>query len=333
LDGLSCESMANIVVTAPLRDRQREVLLNVLEKIAHVVFLSDIAEEDRAKELADADVLISWSPKRELEILGYKTISRARMLQLLSAGADHIPFHQLPSSLMIASNAGAYARPMAEHILAMILAIKKNLIDRHDKLKKGVFEQSEPNRMLRGSNCAILGFGGIGKATARLMRCFGVTIHAINTTGKTDEPVEFIGTLKDLEHVLRIADIIVIALPLTKATRGLIGTHELAWVKDDAMLVNVARGQIVDEAALYEKLRNQPLFFAAIDAWWIEPLTHGEFRTNHPFLELTNVLGSPHNSGIAKGSFIEATLYAAENVRRFLNHEPIKGVVRPSDYE
>jgi phosphoglycerate dehydrogenase-like enzyme len=215
----------------------------------------------------------------------------------------------------------------------MILAVEKNLLDRYDKLKNGVFDQSNTNRMLRGSTCAILGFGGIGKATARLMCCFGVKIHAISTTGKTDEPVEFIGTLKDLEHVLRIADIILIALPLTKATRGLIGTQELAWMKDDAILVNVARGQIVHEAALYEKLKTQPHFTAAIDAWWVEPLIHGEFRTDHPFLELPNLLGSPHNSGIAKGSFIEATLHAAQNVRRFLNNEPIKGVVRASDYE
>jgi phosphoglycerate dehydrogenase-like enzyme len=333
LDELQCETLTSIVVAFPPREGQREVFLNVLGKVARVVFLSDLPEANRAEELADADVLISWSLKRELANLGYETLSRARMVQLLSAGADHVPFNQLPSSLTIASNAGAYAEPMAEHIIAMILAITKSLIDRHDKLKKGVFEQSTPNRMLRGSNCAILGFGGIGRATARLMRCFGVRIHAINTTGKTDEPVDFIGTLNDLEPVLHNAHIVVICLPLTKATRGLIGTRELGWISDSAILVNVARGQIVDEAALYEKLKNQPNFFAAIDAWWIEPLTHGEFRTDHPFLELPNVLGSPHNSGIARGSFLEATLHAAENVKRFLNHEPIRGIVRPSDYE
>jgi phosphoglycerate dehydrogenase-like enzyme len=325
--------LTKIAVTFSPREGQRQVFLDVLGKVARVVFLSDLPEGNRAKELADADVLISWSLKRELAHLGYATASRARMVQLLSAGADHVPFNQLPSSLIIASNAGAYAEPMAEHVLAMVLAITKNLLDRHDKLKKGVFEQSTPNRMLRGSDCAILGFGGIGKATARLLRCFGVRIHAINTTGKTDEPVDFIGTLKDLEAVLRNADMIVISLPLTKATRGLIGTRELGWMKDSAILVNVARGEIVDEAALYEKLKSQPNFFAAIDAWWIEPLTHGEFHTNYPFLELPNVLGSPHNSGITHVSFREATLHAAVNVKRFLNHEPVKGIVRPSDYE
>jgi glycerate dehydrogenase len=325
--------MTNVAVTFPARGAQREALISALGKAARVTFLSYLSTEDRAKELANADVLISWSPKRELQPQEYRAVTHARMMQLLSAGADQVPFSQLPPTLTIASNAGAYAEPMAEHILAMILAVTKNLLDRQNKLKDGVFDQSTPNRMLRGSTCAILGFGGIGKATARLMRCFGVKIYALNTTGKTDEPVEFIGTLKDLEHVLRHANIIVIALPLTKSTRGLIGSRELAWMKDDAILVNVARGQIVDEDALYQKLKTQPNFTAAIDAWWIEPLTNGEFRIDHPFLELPNVLGSPHNSGIARGSFLKATGLAAENVKRFLNRETILGVVRATDYE
>ena len=325
--------MTNVAVTFPARGAQREALISVLGKVARVIFLSDLSPDDRAKELGYADVLISWSPKRELQPEEHRTLTHARMMQLLSAGADQVPFSQLPPTLTIASNAGAYAEPMSEHILAMILAATKNLLDRHNKLKDGIFDQSNPNRMLRGSTCAILGFGGIGKATARLMRCFGVKIYALNTTGKTDEPVEFIGTLKDLEYVLRLANLIVIALPLTKSTRGLIGSRKLAWMKDDAILVNVARGQIIDEDALYEKLKTQPNFTAAIDAWWIEPLTHGEFRTDHPFLELPNVLGSPHNSGIAHGSFLKATMLAAENVKRFLKHEPVLGVVRASDYE
>jgi uncharacterized membrane protein SpoIIM required for sporulation len=215
--------MTNVAVTFPAGSEQREILVDTLGPIAHIAFVSDLSPEERTNELSVADVLFSWSPNRELQPDDYKAIMRARMMQLLSAGADHVPFSRLPSSLIIATNAGAYAEPMAEHILAMILATTKNLFDKHKKLTKGVFDQSNPNRMLRGSSCAILGYGGIGKATARLLRCFGVKIYALNTTGKTTEPVEFIGTLKDLGHVLPLADIVVIALPLTNSTRGLIG--------------------------------------------------------------------------------------------------------------
>jgi len=326
------ESIRTIVVTFSAEGELRDVVLKVLGQVGRVIFLSDISPEERSRGLASADVLISWQPARELHPAEFGMISHAKMLQILSAGADHLPFPQLPPTLAIASNAGAYAEPMAEHILAMTLAITKNLLDRHNKLKNGTFDQTNANRMLRGSACAILGFGGIGKATARLLRCFGVKIYAINSTGKTDESVEFIGTLRNLEYVLRHADVIVVALPLTNSTRGLIGSRELGWMNDSAILVNVARGDIIDEAALYEKLKANRSFAAAVDAWWNEPLRNGKFRINYPFLELPNFLGSPHNSGLVPGSLTKGAAYAAENVKRFLNHEPVVGIVKRSDY-
>jgi glycerate dehydrogenase len=277
-------------------------------------------------------VLISWSVERELRPEEFKLLNHVKMLQLISAGVDHLPFRDLPLGLMIASNAGAYAEPMAEHAVAMILAIMKNLFDRHVKLRNGTFDQTNVNRMLRGSICAILGFGGIGKNVAGLLRCFAVKIYAINTTGRTDEPVDFIGTLKDLEHVLRLANIVIISLPLTKSTRNLIGKEQLEWMRNDAVFVNVARADIIDEAALYQKLKENPQFTAAIDTWWIEPLHHGKFSTNYPFLELPNVLGSPHNSGIVRNSLQRGIIHAVENVKRFLNHEPVLGVINRKDY-
>jgi glycerate dehydrogenase len=325
--------MMNIAVTFPADSEEREALIKILGSIARVVFVTDLSSQDRAKELAQADILFWGGPARELQDEDYKGIARAKMMQILSAGADYVPFSKLPSNLMIASNPGAYAEQMAEHVLAMVLAATKNLLDRDKKLRNGVFDQANVNRMLQGSTCAILGFGGVGKATARLLRCFGVKILGVNTTGKADEPVDFIGTLKDLQYVLRLADIVVIALPLTNSTRGLIGTRELAWMKDDAILVNVARGQIVDEGALYRKLKACPKFTAAIDAWWIEPWAHGKFHTNYPFLELPNVIGSPHNSSMVLGAFLTATRLAAENVKRFLNHEPVLGIVSANDYQ
>jgi len=276
--------------------------------------------------------LFSWSPERELQPPEFKAIPNVKLIQLVSAGVNHVPFSQIPPNITIAGNAGAYAEPMAEHVLAMILAIFKNLSDRHNKLVNGVFDHTNENRMLRGSTCAILGFGGIGKATARLLRCFGVKILAINSSGSTDERVEFIGTLRDLEHVLRLADIALVALPLTNSTRGLISSRELGWMKNDASIINVARGEIVDEAALYEKLRLNPSFSAAIDTWWVEPFRGGQFRTHYPILTLPNVLGSPHNSALVSNSLITGITYAAMNVKRFLNHEPIVGVARRTDY-
>ena len=164
------------------------------------------------------------------------------------------------------------------------------------------------------------------------MRAFGARILAINTSGQTDEPVDFIGTTRDLQQVLSRADIVVISMPLSNSTRGLIGAEQLSWMKEDAILVNVARGEIIDEHALYEHLRTHPQFKAGIDAWWVEPFRHGRFAMNEPFLALPNVLGSPHNSGMVPQALLDATRDAVENVLKFLDGQPIKGVFRREDY-
>jgi phosphoglycerate dehydrogenase-like enzyme len=216
--------------------------------------------------------------------------------------------------------------------MAMTLAVYKSLLDRHNKLMEGTFEHTKENRILKGSTCAILGFGGIGRASARLLRCFGARILAINTSGNTDEEVEFVGTLKDLEYVLRLGDVIIVAFPLTNSTRGLLARRELGWMKDNATLVNVARAEIIDEAALFERLKAHPSFNAAIDVWWTEPAENEQFRSNYPFLTLPNVIGSPHNSGSVPAALVNAVGYAAENVKRYYNNERILGVVNRNDY-
>lgn len=299
--------------------------------LASVTFLPDLSEAERVRQLSAADVLLSWIPGRELRDEEWGELGEVELMQLVSAGADQVPFAKLPSDMQVASNVGAYAEPMAEHVLAMALALARRLPLGHEKLRRGEFDQRTQNRSLRGATCGILGFGGIGKATAHLMRALGMDIYAVNRGGRSDEPADFLGTMDDLEHVLRSSDVVVVALPLSEGTRNLIDERELGWMKPDAILINVARGEIIGEEALYEHLSSHPDFMAGIDAWWVEPLRHGEFRVDHPFLEMPNVLGSPHNSAIVPGAIDEGMRRAAENVRSFLNGEPVSGIVRPED--
>ncbi|HUK49537.1 MAG TPA: 2-hydroxyacid dehydrogenase [Terriglobales bacterium] len=324
--------MGNVLVTFPADQKTRRVIEETLGADLIVSYLENLSAADRRTQLGLADALLSWHLARELQAAEFEALASLKVLQMLSAGVNHVPFSKLPRNLVVLGNSGAYSPPIAEHVIAMILAACKNLLTQHEKLRRGIFDQDTESRMLAGSNCAILGFGGIGKATARLLRCFGVKIYAINTSGSTDQPVEFVGTLRDLEHVLRLADIVVIALPLKNSTRGLIGKRELGWMKDDAILVNVARGPIVDEEALFGKLKSQPSFTAALEAWWIEPREGKEFRTNFPFLTLPNLIGCPHNSGIVPGAFVNGARCAAENLKRWFDHKPVLGEANRDDY-
>jgi phosphoglycerate dehydrogenase-like enzyme len=321
-----------VVIGYPVDEEFAGINTGVLGDAASIAFLRRFPKDQRMEVLGGAEALLSWNLRRELPAGALQQVPGLRFIQLLSAGADSVDFAAIPEQVTLATNVGAYAAPMAEHVMAMTLSLAKRLPQQNAALASGRFDRSVLSRTLNGAVCAVLGFGGIGKATAGLMRAFGARIYALNSTGRTSEPVEFAGTLADLDQVLAAADVLVVALPLNEVTRGLLGERELGLMKPDAMLVNVARGAIVDEQALYERLRTHPEFSAAIDAWWDEPAGGREFRTGYPFLELPNVIGSPHNSGLVPGILQFAARRGAQNVLRWLRGEATIGVVRREDF-
>ena len=313
----------------------------VLADAAEIIYTYDLDEAGRAEAIRSADVLLAYELPKEVPAgaLGdpvgradSRGPGRLGFIQFLSTGVDAVDFSQVPDGLTVACNAGAYAGAVSEHALAMTLSLAKRLPQRHAALAAGRFDKWSPALTLSGATCVILGYGGIGTTTARFMRAFGARICAVTRTGTTTEPADLTASISDLDQVLPAADVLVIALPLTLATRGLIGARELALMKQNAILVNVARGPIIDQAALYEHLRTHGDFTAGIDTWWAEPTGDAPFRSDYPFLELPNVLGSPHNSSIVAGTMISAARLAAINVRRYLRGEPVTGIIRRADY-
>jgi len=333
------DARPRVLVTLEADDGARILLDEVLCDVASLEYLSSLSVSPRRAALEQTDALLTWNIARELAdgdwaVLGDRddAAGPSLLIQSFLAGVEHVPFARVPTTALVAGNAGGWAEPMAEYVVAVILALFKRLLIEHIKMRAGEFNESLPTRELRAATCAILGFGHVGQTVASLLRSLGVRILALNTSGATSQPVDFIGTLADLEHVLRQADALVITLPLTSMTRDLVGNRELAWMRENAVLVNVARAGIVNEEALYRHLVAHPQFSAALDVWWDEPFPDGEFHVAHGFLDLPNVIGSPHNSGIVHGWFALGLRRAAENVRRYLVGEPIVGLVRREDY-
>jgi glycerate dehydrogenase len=320
----------SLVVAFKLHDAQRAIVEQALGGAGEVICLTGLDDADRDAALRGAGAVLIWNTK-ELKPHELTLIGGARLLQTMSAGVDFLPFSTLPDGLPVASNGGAYAEPMAEHALAMALAAAKRLIVEHTALAAGAFNQFEVNRMLAGGVCGIYGFGGIGEATAKLMRALGMRIHAINRRGSTDAEVDWIGGVDRLDELLAASDVLVISAPLSRVTRGIIDAAALARMKPDAILVNLARGEIIDEVALFSHLRAHPRFTACIDAWWIEPVRHGSFAMDQPFMTLPNVIGSPHNSASVAASRSVGLRRAAENCRRALLGETPHYLVREEE--
>jgi phosphoglycerate dehydrogenase-like enzyme len=174
--------------------------------------------------------------------------------------------------------------------------------------------------------------GGNGAAIARLMKGVGMEVHGINRSVSSPLPLDFIGAPAEMDAVLRRSDVVVLTVPLTRQTRHLIGRHELQIMKPDGILVNVARGKVVEQQALYNHLKKTPLFSAGIDTWWSEPGDSDGFKLDYPFFDLPNLVGSPHNADDVPGIMTAATKMAAENIRHFLEGNAIRGKVDKADY-
>jgi phosphoglycerate dehydrogenase-like enzyme len=260
-----------LAVSLEVNDSHRAIISETLGSVADIRYLSDLEASERQEVLGSTDVLLARNTAKELRAEELHLLRKARLIQFLSAGIDYIPLNGLPLEIPLAGNGGAYAQQMAEHALAMALAAAKRLLAEHQNLLRGQFNQFTPNKTLAGKVCGIFGFGGIGIATARLMRCLGMRIHAINRRGAADQSadhlVDWIGRPDRLSELMAASDVLIISAPLTRSTQGVIGGRELTLMKDDAILINVARGEIVDEVALYEHLNAKPRFTACLDAW------------------------------------------------------------------
>ena len=135
-----------------------------------------------------------------------------------------------------------------------------------------------------------------------------------------------------MKMVFKASDVVVVTTPLTRTTRDLIGKKELEWMKEDAILINVGRGDVINQKALYDHLKSHTEFRAGIDTWWSEPEEPGTFKLEYPFFELPNIIGSPHCADHVPGAMSHAIRSALENVKNFLLGKEIRGVLDRKDY-
>ena len=324
---------SNILVTYTPGAQEKQIFNEILADRAQIHYLKEESESRRIELFNTVDAVVALSGSRkEIDPAQISLLSNLRFIQLIYAGADNIPFGVIPAEVILASNVGAFGKPIAEHVLALTLALAKKLVPGVEQLKNGVFDRSGYNRELRGGVCGIIGFGGNGREIAKTMQAMGMQVYGINRSGDTDMSIDFIGSAVDMRHVLEASHVVVVTTPLTCDTRDLIGNRELGWMRKDAILINVGRGDVINQKALYEHLTTHPEFCAGIDTWWSEPGENEPFELAYPFFELPNVIGSSHCADHVPQSIPHATRCALENVRNFLLGHDLRGVINRKDY-
>ncbi len=269
-----------------------------------------------------------------------------RWVQLNSAGVNHVIQHPLfASGVMFTTTSGLHAINIGEYVLASILAWTRHLPELLDLQRKKQWPSDrwmccQPTE-LRGSTLGIIGYGSIGREVARLAKAFGMRVLAVKRRRESagehgafelaglGDPA---GVLPDalygpeqLREMLAQCDFVVLAVPLTQETRGMIGEAELRAMKSTAYLVNIGRGEVCDEAALIHALQGQEIAGAGLDVFTQEPLPD-----TNPLWTLPNVILTPHISGFTPHYEQRAVDIFCENLRRYIKGQPLLNLVDKS---
>jgi phosphoglycerate dehydrogenase-like enzyme len=275
--------------------------------------------------LSDVDVLVGMGFTREMAAAA----PRLRLVQVPGAGLDRVDRGALAGGTALA-NAYGHEIGIAEYVIGAMLALARDFGRIDADLRRGQWDSVWSGRPvplwpeLAGKTLGILGYGRIGQAVAKRARAFDMDVLAIRRDASRPDPLGLASVRGPaaLDDVLGRSDYVAITLALTAETRGLIDARRLGLMKPTAALINVARGEVVDEDPLYEALRRGSIAAAALDVWYRYPSDGTPTPPAHrPFHTLPNVLMTPHVSGWTEGMMESRASVIAENIHRVARGE------------
>jgi phosphoglycerate dehydrogenase-like enzyme len=325
----------NLLITTDVVDDKS---IKTLSKYSKVYKLADLAEDRLDEVLSSIDCLLVFSWPSQLTVERLQRMTSLRFIQSILAGVNHVPFASLRENVVVSSNAGGYSEEVAEYAWALLLSAAKRVVELHVALReqrwtlRRTLDEGSEITVLREKILGVLGFGGIGSVVGRIAKGFGVQVFAFSRKKLAVKGIKFFTGTSGLTKLLKTSDVVVLALPLTSRTARIINSERLSEMKKDAILVNIARGELVDEKAMYEHLVANPDFRYATDVWWYRE-SRESLKTDYPFLSLPNFIGTPHvsgPSGLATGRPVQL---AVENTVRFLKGVRPRNIVNPEEYK
>lgn len=258
-----------------------------------------------------------------------KVLAAAKGLKIIAkngAGVDSVDLDEaVRQGIHVTVAAGANADAVAEHAIALMLSLIRDLRRLDRTVRQGGWEgTSWLGRDFRGSVVGIVGYGSIGRATAQMAAALGARVLVLNS-GRAE--IKSFDTVDQLDDLLRQVDILSLHCPLTDTTRGLIGRRELSLLKPGALVINTARGPVIDESALIESLRSGHLGGAGLDTFEHEPILAG-----NPLLSFDHVVLTPHVAGVTQNAAKRVATMTAQNIIDVLTGRPLPAahvVARP----
>lgn len=288
-----------------------KALKNKVEIIAYDTKTTDTAELiERGK---DADIIVvSNLPMNSEVIEGCKQL---KLLSVAFTGVDHIAMDTCKKNGVTVCNCAGYSTvAVADLVFGMLITLYRNIIPCDKRCREEGTKDGLIGFELEGKKFGIVGMGAIGMRVARIAMAFGCEVYAYTRTEKEMEGVTF----TDLDTLLETCDIVSLHTPLNDSTRGLINEERIAKMRRNAVLINTARGPIVDSSALANALLEGRISGACIDVFENEPPVDAD----HPLLHSPNTIVTPHIAFASKEAMVKRAIIVFDNVAKWLNHEP-----------
>lgn len=299
---------------------------------ATVVWADPTDTETLLGAVRDADVFVGGRFPAHLA----EAADRLRLVHVAGAGTDKIAFDALGPDVQVA-NTFHHEQSIAEYIVATAVLLRRQFLTQDRALRTGRWATSVYDRSiaqpaaLTGARIGFVGFGHIGRRAWEVLRVMGAEGAAVTGSGSLDaaaEGLQWAADTGDLGRLMSWSDVVVVSAPLTERTVGMIGAGELRSLGADGVLINVGRGPLVAEDALYEALSNGVIGGAAIDVWYQYPDGSGQGAPSRlPFEQLPNVLMTPHSSGVTGHTFTGRVDDIVANIGRLQRGAPLRNVV------
>jgi len=311
-----------VLITEPIHKEG----MKLLNREFNVQLASDIKESILIKEIKDCQALIV-----RIARINKIIIDNAPYLKIISrhgVGIDNIDVDAATKRRILVTNAkGSNTDSVAEHALGMILALAKNIISMDKAVKEGNFKirYNFFSNEIKGKTVGIVGFGEIGQALAKKLTALEVKIIAYDPyIVSMDKIMPGVMFVKNLDNILTDSDIISIHVPYTKETFHMIGEKEFQKMKKNTFFINVSRGEIVDEVALFDALNQGIIRASAIDVFEKEPPERG-----NPLFKLNNILLSPHNAALTEEAMVRMAVTCVMNIIDYFNDRKPRNILNP----
>ncbi len=285
-------------------DKQAEKLTNMGHEL--ITYTKNTDPKIQVERTKDADVIMLANMPLSKEVV--EEAKHLKFIDVAFTGVDHIPMEEAKARNIAVSNASGYAtQAVAELCISFMIQLLRNIEQTQKRCREGGTKDGWIGSLLCGKTVGIVGAGAIGKKTAKLCKAFGCRVIAYSRSKVEDSVID---RQVPLDELLKEADIVSLHCPLTKETEGLIGKEQLEFMKKEAILINTARGPVVDSKALADALTEGKIAGAACDVFETEP----PLDTNHPLLHTPNTIVTPHIAFASKESMEQRAEIVFDNL-------------------